>query len=597
MSDPSRFRKLIIAACAIAGVVLTMAPAQASTAPAVAAAPRPVAQDFPPGTDTSNLPRLVGWGSGAATVPVFTQTGTALDGKEIAQVKNGTDDSCVIAEGSLSCRGTVGTFYGNSGDMTGKFVTAVGVGFVHSCAVASGKAYCWGQNYWGQLGHQITDEFEVADHPVAVYDGDALSGKIVTDIAVGFDSTCAIADGKIYCWGYLPTIHGTFHNVERPVAFDPNGILKNKVITSLTSGMGHYCVTADGAAYCWGSNDHGQLGVGSQVGWSRLPLLVHMGGVLNGLTIKTISAGDLSTCVTAGKGSVSRAYCWGSNDYNETGTNSPYKTIHLPRAVATPGDLSTKNVTGVSIKEEGGCLLAEQKAYCWGRNLGGKLGNGTTTASPVPVPASTNGVLQSRIVLSLSSGTVSTSSVAITKPVFGDIAPTNATYDDAAWSVGSGIVRSVGGQFAPSTKVSRLDGAIFLYRFKHPGEPVPPCFGNIRKFTDVAKNDSGCGAIEWLVNDDIIAGGGKFHSRDPLLRQDFATWMFRAHHPNVDNQVCAGRHRIFTDVPKQNPSCGNIEWLSKTGFSASVGTFQPTAAVTRISLATFLHRLDSVDRH
>jgi alpha-tubulin suppressor-like RCC1 family protein len=60
----------------------------------------------------------------------------------------------------------------------------------------------------------------------------------------------------------------------------------------------------DGAAYCWGANDDGQLGNGEL---TQSPVPVAVSG---GYTFSEISAGDGHGCAVTDGGD---AYCWGSN--------------------------------------------------------------------------------------------------------------------------------------------------------------------------------------------------------------------------------------------------------------------------------------------
>jgi alpha-tubulin suppressor-like RCC1 family protein len=80
--------------------------------------------------------------------------------------------------------------------------------------------------------------------------------------------------------------------------------------SNVTAGSSHTCaLTSAGAAYCWGANDHGQLGDGTLT-MRTSPVLV--GG---GLTFFSLSAGGSHTCgVTIGG-----AYCWGANGNGQLG--------------------------------------------------------------------------------------------------------------------------------------------------------------------------------------------------------------------------------------------------------------------------------------
>jgi alpha-tubulin suppressor-like RCC1 family protein len=77
------------------------------------------------------------------------------------------------------------------------------------------------------------------------------------------------------------------------------------IFTSVSVGYRFACgVTASGAAYCWGSNDHGQLGDGTNVNRTT-PV-----AVLGGIQFASIGTGTRHSCgLTAG----GVAYCWGQN--------------------------------------------------------------------------------------------------------------------------------------------------------------------------------------------------------------------------------------------------------------------------------------------
>ena len=61
--------------------------------------------------------------------------------------------------------------------------------------------------------------------------------------------------------------------------------------------------------FCWGANDQGQLGNGTKIA-SAVPVAVRTDGVLDGVTIVSITAGASHTCATDTLGAV---YCWGEN--------------------------------------------------------------------------------------------------------------------------------------------------------------------------------------------------------------------------------------------------------------------------------------------
>src|SRR5512132_4088985 len=85
---------------------------------------------------------------------------------------------------------------------------------------------------------------------------------------------------------------------------------------AVSAGREHTCaLVADGTAYCWGSNEFGQLGVADDsttclrdsrpVACERVPV-----AVVGGLKFRKIRAGGSHTCGLTLDGS---AYCWGDN--------------------------------------------------------------------------------------------------------------------------------------------------------------------------------------------------------------------------------------------------------------------------------------------
>ena len=144
---------------------------------------------------------------------------------------------------------------------------------------------------------------------------------------------------------------------------------------SVSAGSRHSCgVTTTGAAYCWGRGVEGQLGDGTNA-ISNVPVAVS-----GGLTFQSVSAGGFHTCgvTTAGK----RAYCWGFNREGQLGDGTNTLFIKVP--VAVSGGLTFQSVS-LGRFYSCGVTTAGKRAYCWGFNGDGELGDGTNTDSNVPV--------------------------------------------------------------------------------------------------------------------------------------------------------------------------------------------------------------------
>jgi len=273
-----------------------------------------------------------------------------------------------------------------SGVLSGKTIKSISAGSSMSCAIASDNlAYCWGYNSTsGRLGNNSTVNSSV---PVAVYTGGVLSGKTIKSISAGNGHTCVIAsDNQAYCWGmnwYGQLGNNTTTDSLVPVAVNTSGVFSGKTIKSISVGTHNTCaIASDNLAYCWGYNSNGQLGINSTTN-SSVPVAVSTSGALSGKTILSILGGNYTNCAVA---SDNKAYCWGYNTNGQVGNNSTTDSW-VPAAVYSSGVMSGKSVDYIS-----GDLAStfhtcahttDNLIYCWG--IGGTLGDGTLTQSLVPV--------------------------------------------------------------------------------------------------------------------------------------------------------------------------------------------------------------------
>ena len=260
-------------------------------------------------------------------------------------------------------------------------------GFGYVCAVAlDGRVYCWGSNSNGKIGSGNTSSALV---PSAVKISGALVGKVIKQIepsSAGNHSCVIASDDKAYCWGHNgfgQLGNNNTVNSLTPVAVDTAGVLASKTIKQIASGGISSCVIAsDDKAYCWGSNNFGQLGNGNLKN-SSTPTPVSTTGVLAGKTIKQITAGNSYFCVIA---SDDKAYCWGGGRRGALGNGSTLSlVISTPTPVSTTGVLAGKTIKQITAGTEFTCAIAsDDKAYCWGSNSSGQLGNNSTINSGVP---------------------------------------------------------------------------------------------------------------------------------------------------------------------------------------------------------------------
>jgi alpha-tubulin suppressor-like RCC1 family protein len=246
------------------------------------------------------------------------------------------------------------------------------------CAVLStGAVKCWGYNVDGQLGNGTT--IKESDVPVPVKNittATAITGGNGAD-TYGY---CALLSNKhIDCWGNgeLGALGngtgGTDSDVPVPVKNITNA-------ATLISGQAGYCaVLSTGHMSCWGDNADGELGNGTTVTYSDVPVAV------TGITdVKAVASDDNfgSYCAMLSTGQVK---CWGTGGYGELG-NGTTKSSDVPVAVTGISDAKTIAIDGDG--ESYCAVLATGHTSCWGYNLKGELGNGTTTNSDVPVAVS-----------------------------------------------------------------------------------------------------------------------------------------------------------------------------------------------------------------
>jgi len=195
--------------------------------------------------------------------------------------------------------------------LTQSNVAAVSVGGQHSCALlATGAVYCWGANYYGQLGNGTTATESV---PTLI-----LSDEVAIAIAAGGDTTCAImAANGTQCWGSDSDGQlGSYDLTSSGFTASTTPVPVNGLTSALAIAVGsaHACAVIDGGTVqCWGRNSAGELGDGTTVSRGQPVSVI---GVSNATRVAT---GSHFTCAIVGAGNVS---CWGSNLLGQLGNST-----------------------------------------------------------------------------------------------------------------------------------------------------------------------------------------------------------------------------------------------------------------------------------
>jgi len=270
-------------------------------------------------------------------------------------------------------------------------------GAYHTCAILdNGTVKCWGMNNLGQLGlgdinNRADTVSEMGDSLPTV---DLGTNRTARSLAAGADHTCAILDnGSVKCWGKNNVGQlglGDINN--RGDAANEMGdnlpsvdLGTNRTARTIVAGGSFNCVILDnGSVKCWGGNASGQLGQGNttllgdgagEMGDS-LPT-VNLG---TNRTAQTLAAGNNFTCAILDNGTTK---CWGSNIDGQLGQGT---TTNAGDSANQMGDnLPVLNLgTNLSVlklflssNSAFGCAILNTGVLkCWGKNDTGQLGLG-----------------------------------------------------------------------------------------------------------------------------------------------------------------------------------------------------------------------------
>jgi alpha-tubulin suppressor-like RCC1 family protein len=243
--------------------------------------------------------------------------------------------------------------------VTGEPVSA---GRYHTCALQpSGSVRCWGSNRNGELGDGTQGSGTATSVATGLTDAIALTA--------GTFHHCALkAGGNVACWG--SNSNGQIGNggATTAASLGPTLVSGLTDAVAISAGSAHSCaLKANGNVACWGFNDSGALGNGTTT-QSLVPTAVI--GLTDAIAI---SAGQAHTCALRADRTL---VCWGYNNNGQLGIGS-----------STPGDFRSipTLVTGLTdaVAINAGfnhtcALKANGSATCWGSNVSGELGDGTT---------------------------------------------------------------------------------------------------------------------------------------------------------------------------------------------------------------------------
>jgi alpha-tubulin suppressor-like RCC1 family protein len=191
---------------------------------------------------------LVCWGVGFGATPVEPNPGAQYKSVSVEQ-----SYVCGLDVWGQPCAGTRIPY-----SVVGQANTAR-----HICQIFSGQTECYGDNSRGQLGLSP----RILSLPD--YKPNVIMNFTFQSVATGYDHSCALSGTDAFCWG------GNYYGQLGAPSSYPAGI-PGKVqaasgttlaFTKISIGDQHSCAIANNAVFCWGRNDLGQLGIGNLNLW------------------------------------------------------------------------------------------------------------------------------------------------------------------------------------------------------------------------------------------------------------------------------------------------------------------------------------------
>lgn len=223
---------------------------------------------------------------------------------------------------------------------------AVGTGFATTCVIVNDDR----TSVLLCFGQEAID-------PVGLSEEDRVNQTRFVAVTGGEHHMCTVTSfGDVYCWG--DNEHGQLGSPELDRTQKPKRAWLPEPATQLASGANHACaITLAGQLYCWGDNGDGQLGLDETSDDQRElgePTLVDAGPWIS------VAAGAAHTCGVKSDGSLS---CWGRNNELQAG-NTGENPIRTPRLVNTEHSWRQ-----VAIGQSHSCALrTDGSLWCWGSN-------------------------------------------------------------------------------------------------------------------------------------------------------------------------------------------------------------------------------------
>jgi alpha-tubulin suppressor-like RCC1 family protein len=263
-------------------------------------------------------------------------------------------------------------------------LSGIAAGSAFTCGISTAQlrqsTYCWGRNQSGELadGSMATARLTPTLSMVQYS-----YPPMLIRVAAGARHACVVS--VVFLQNPYPTTTCWGASESGQVA----GAVASRSAPVDVAGMGkvsagatHTCaITSDNPrAVCWGDDSRGALGDGPVVTTGKSTVVMPNGAA----PLRSLAAGNGYSCGMATDG---RAYCWGRNDRGQLGdgssTDSPLPVLVGGGTIFDPaGDIAAGAAHACARRADGVVL-------CWGRNDRGQLGEGSMVDRAAPVQVGT----------------------------------------------------------------------------------------------------------------------------------------------------------------------------------------------------------------
>jgi alpha-tubulin suppressor-like RCC1 family protein len=300
----------------------------------------------------------------------------------VTAVGVGADHVCALsADGAVLCWGD--NTYGQLGDGSARDretpaavpglgdVDLLGVGQWHTCARVRGDGVrCWG----GNMGPHAAAANARVPARVEGFDD-------VTRFALGVDTCALTASRALHCWGnarmYTYQRADLIEGRDRHYTLRALRDLDDVALgwSSTSAGDALACARERGGAlWCWGDGYHGGRDRATGARSDRMvPVNVARIGDATAIAV----AADHACVIRAG----AKLWCWGRNEHGQVGDGTT-----VERAVPVEVSSSAAVVAVSVAEGHTCAQTRDGALWCWGDNRRGQLGDGTTDDRHAPTP-------------------------------------------------------------------------------------------------------------------------------------------------------------------------------------------------------------------